>query len=61
MPGLLTMFIGDIPTELLLKMRDRLLSGRTRLSALLENQEWLAEVERRMIEALENELRLRLH
>jgi hypothetical protein len=52
--------MDDIPTELLLKLRERLLSGQTRVAALAEGREWLPEIESRMIEALESELRQRL-
>jgi hypothetical protein len=55
------MIIGDIPTELLLRMRERFLDGRASVWSFTERQEWLREFEQKMIEALDNELRRRLH
>jgi hypothetical protein len=55
------MIVVDIPTELLLKVRERLLSGRIRLATLSGSGVWLHEIERRMIEVLDDELRRRLH
>jgi hypothetical protein len=57
------MTLSDILTELLIKVRERFLSGRTRFLALAAGQdhpkaaEWMQET---MIMAVENELRRRL-
>ena len=53
--------MSEIPTEVLIELRARLLSGRTQLLGQTTNPEWVREIERRMIEAIENELRKRLH
>ena len=55
------MMLGDISTEMLVVLRDRLLSGRTRVAMLVDGSESVGEIERRMIEALESELQRRLH
>jgi hypothetical protein len=55
------MTVRDIPTEMLVKLRERFLSGRARLSMLTQDPAWLREFERGLIEALEKELRRRLH
>ena len=52
--------MGDIPIETLIELRQRLRSGRTRIAPMAESREWLREIERRMIEAIEDELRRRL-
>ena len=55
------MTLSNISTELLIELRERFLSGRTRFFALAEDPtaaEWMQET---MIVAVENELRRRLN
>jgi hypothetical protein len=60
------MTLSEISTEILFKLRDRFHSGRIRFSAVAQDQApdviaWLRECQRKMIEAIENELRRRLN
>jgi hypothetical protein len=56
--------LSDISTEMLVKLRERYLNGRTCFSAFADGGDppndvaWIKE---RMIEAVENELRRRLN
>jgi hypothetical protein len=58
------MMLSDISTELLIKLRERFRSGRTRFSVLAEGRprptvaDWMQE---RLILVVEDELRRRLH
>jgi hypothetical protein len=55
------MTLDNISTEVLLKLRERFQSGRTRFHAMVASVEWMQEWEREIIEALESELRRRLN
>jgi hypothetical protein len=55
------MTLDDISTEMLIKLRQRFQSGHARIHALAASITWMQEFERRLIEALEGELRRRLN
>jgi hypothetical protein len=55
-----TMSLDDISTEMLIKLRQRFQSGHSRIHPLAAGIPWMQEFERKLIEALEGELRRRL-
>ena len=55
------MTLDDISTEVLIKMRERFQSGRTRFHAVTATVAWMQECERKVIEAVEAELCRRLN
>jgi hypothetical protein len=55
------MTLGDISTEMLIKLRERFQSGRTRIFAVAINRDARLRFERKVIEAVEDELRRRLN
>ena len=55
------MTLDNISTEVLLKLRKRFQSGRTRFHAVAASVAWTQEFERDVIEAVESELRRRLN
>ena len=55
------MTLSDISTEMLIKLRERFQSGRMRFSPVAMGVAWVQECERKMIEAVEGELRRRLN
>jgi hypothetical protein len=55
------MILDDIPTEVLIKMRERFQSGRTHFYAVTATVAWMQECERKVNEAVEAELCRRLN
>jgi hypothetical protein len=58
------MTLADISTDMLIELRERILSGRTQISAFEKGPRaaaFAAECERRVIEAVQNELLRRLN
>jgi hypothetical protein len=55
------MTLDDISTEALIKLRERFQSGRARIHAVAADLTWMQEFERKVVEAVEGELRRRLN
>jgi len=53
--------LDDISTEMLLKLRERFQSGHAHFLAVAASVAWTREFERKVIEAVESELRRRLN